>query len=104
MGCDYYIYTELEIETAEGFDHIQIRCERGFFFTEVDSDEEGAYDAMVAYFLKPSYKPKPVYADGTFFGLFDKYEPILKTHFGDKWDYMLSRDMKIHKVETRVER
>ena len=100
MGCDYYIYTELKIETAEGFDHIQIRCERGFFFPG-DTDD---YDAMVAYFLKPSYKPKPVYVDGTLFGLFDKYENILKSHFGEKWSDMLSREMKIHKVETRVER
>ena len=100
MGCDYYIYTELEIETAEGFDRIQLRCERGFFFPG-DSDDE---KDMIAYFLKPSYKPKTVYADGTFFGLFDKYEPILKSHFGDKWSDMLSQDMKIHKVETRVER
>jgi hypothetical protein len=100
MGCDYYIYTELEIETAEGLDHIQIRCERGFFFPN-DSDDE---KDTIAYVLKPSYKPKIVYADGTFFGLFDKYEPILKTHFGDKWASMLSRDMKIHKVEKRVSR
>ena len=100
MGCDYYIYTQLKIETEEGFDHIQLRCERGFF-PGCDIED---YDTMVAYYLKPSYKPKTVYADGTFFGLFDKYEPILKTNYGDKWDYMLSQDMKIHKVETRVER
>lgn len=100
MGCDYYIYTELEIETPEGFDHIQLRCERGFFFP-CDSDDE---KDMIASVLKPSYKPKVVYADGTFFGLFDKYEPILKSHFGDKWESMLSQYMKIHKVETRVER
>ena len=104
MGCDYYIYTHLEIETAELFNRIRVRAQRRYFFPE-DSDEK-KYDDMVAYYLKPSYKPETVFEDGTIVNscMFDEYEPILKTHFGDKWSGMLSRTMKIQKVETRVER
>jgi len=75
MGCDYYVYTYLEIKHREGLSYIELDRMRSWYCDclepNVDSDdEEENYEKYcfqyVESFLKPAFEPIMIY-DGSKF-------------------------------------
>jgi len=112
MGCDYYIYKDLEIYDYNDiiFSYINLERERGYYWfgSLLDEDEDGYDEELTKYIkqkLEPSMKPVVIYSNNTFnkVSFENKYKKIVENELkilNKSWNDV----NKIIKIENRIER
>lgn len=120
MGCDFYVYTFLEITHKEGIAYIELSKKRGWYCDclepDMDTDdEEDNYrkkcDEYFEIFLKPSFNPIIIYDGERFLKhkyvtkylqlIHQKVNGSLK-HYRDNGQLLYINDIQlIRKIELR---
>jgi hypothetical protein len=122
MGCDYYVYTYLEIKHKYGFAYIELNKKKGWFCDciepDKDSDDEDEnfnhkLGQHIEIFLKPGFDPILIYDGENFLKeqFIMKYFNIIHekiekkiTYWRDSGKINTVKDIQqIRKIEIREE-
>ena len=109
MGCDYYIYKDLNIYYNDNkYISISLERDRGYYNDIYDEDEEDYEEKMKKYIkecLTPVMKPIIIYIDNNFknINFENKYKHLIENEI-NKYNIKWCEITKIIKEENRFER
>jgi hypothetical protein len=123
MGCDFYVYTYLEIKHTHGLAYIELDKQKGYFcdciepMMDSDDDDVEAFNEKCKkyceLFLQPILRPILIYDNKQFMkqSYKEKYQDVIVNHVyaANYWrDTAPLRNIEdiisIHKKEIREER